>query len=138
MELQQSPQYPLLVISNIHTNVVQKTIESILPSPEHSKISVNLYVNTTNGVVFWKRIGLTNEFLTILSSYGIEYTYYVSKGITSPINKEDLVNINSMIKRLDDMEDINNNPINNDDYLTDTSYINDAHHFITSIMEGLK
>ena len=136
--MEQSPQYPLLVISNIHTQVVQQTIEKILPPVEYSKIAVNLYVNTPKGVIFWKEIGLTNEFLTTLSSYGIEYTYYLSKGVISPINKEELLNIHTMTNRLSEMEDRMNNPIDTDDYITDTSYINEAHQFISTIMEGMK
>lgn len=97
--------YPLLLISNINTQELKSIIESNIPNPEFYNNTASLVVDRGEaGVVFWKKIGITNRFLSLLKSYGITYTYYESKGVVSELSREELLDINLMTKAIEDLD----------------------------------
>lgn len=88
--------YPLLLISNIRTMSVKVNIEKQMPDPDTNK-KVYIYIDAgDDGIFYWTESGLTNKFLNLLTSYGIEYTYYESKGNKVELDKNELVDFNSM------------------------------------------
>lgn len=95
-------QYPLLLISNIRTLSVKFNIEKQMPDADTNK-KVSIYIDTDDGIVYWADAGLTNKFLMLLSSYGIEYTYYESKGNPMELDKSELIDYNSMKLRINEL-----------------------------------
>lgn len=97
-------QYPLLLISNIHTVDMQNLIEKEMPNPDYCEYKALLVVDRGDTVIEWKEVGLTNRFLRTLSSYGIEYTYYVEKGKQGKLPREKLIDMNAIHKGIVDLD----------------------------------